>query len=138
MKKTTLTAACVLALAAAAQLTGCASNKTAYKGATEEAAASTAIDSVTELGKAYYAQPNVAELFYAEGSNLTFSVTGATRLCLRTPVPAKQIMPREQSWFSATSDVLKTIAPWIFMGYMFHEADFGDSSYSSSSSTVTN
>ena len=111
MKRTLTTLAASLALAAA-PLAGC---KTASQAA----------GSFEELGKAYYSQTNHAPILEVEGTNLLFSVSGATRLALYTPVPPKQIMPREATWYDSTADVLKTIAPWVFMGYMFHEADIG-------------
>ncbi|HPS07327.1 MAG TPA: hypothetical protein PLG22_07330 [Kiritimatiellia bacterium] len=94
-----------------------------------------AAGSFEELGKAYYSQTNCSEILRVEGTNLTFTVTGATLLSLATPVPPKQIMPRETSWYDATADILKTIAPWVFMGYMFHEADIGSGT---KTSTVNN
>lgn len=113
MKRTLTTLAAGLALAAGALLQGCTT------------AGKDAADSFEELGKAYYSQTNHAPILEVEGTNLLFSVSGATRLALYTPVPPKQIMPREATWYDSTADVLKTIAPWVFMGYMFHEADIG-------------
>lgn len=117
----TLAAAC-LALAASTLTQGCST-------------AGNAVDRAAELGKAYYNQPNMAKVFEIEGTNLTLTVSGAKRLCLSTPVPVKQIIPREASWYDATADVLKTVAPWVFMGYLFHSTDLGAAS---STTTVNN
>ena len=125
MKKVMMLAALA---AVVGMVAGCASTsplKTTY-AADGTKIEETVIDSLTELGKAYYAQPNMAKVIEIEGTNLLFSVSGATRFCLSSPVPPKQIIPRDTSWYSGLVDTMKTIAPWIFMGYLFHEADFGD------------
>lgn len=123
MKKL-ITIAAVLSLVATATLqTGCTT------------AGSAAVSDARKLGEAYYKQPNVAEFLRIEGTNLSFTVSGASLVSLGAPVPPKQIIPREESWVHSTADVLKTVAPWIFMGYLFHSTDLGSGS---TSSTVTN
>ena len=118
-----------IAAAAALLLAGCQNGRltttTAYAGTGD--VVTTITDSAAELGKAYYGQPNMAKVIEIEGTNLVFAVSGATRFCLSCPVPAKQIIPREQSWYSGLADSAKTIAPWLFMGYWIHEGGFGNS-----------
>jgi len=125
MNKLTLS----LALLVSVMLSGCASQqkpvRTTYcaDGTVVE---STLIDSATELGQAYYNQPNTAQLINAEGTNITWSITGCTSLVFSVPVPPKQIVPRESSWYNGVADTLKTYAPWFFMAYWVHEGGFGN------------
>lgn len=114
---------------AAAMLAGCQNDRlttTTTYGDTGNVV-TTVADSAAELGKAYYNQPNMAKVIEIEGTNLTFTVEGATRFCLSAPVPPKQIMPRESAWYDGLSDSIKTVAPWIFMGYWISEGGFGNS-----------
>lgn len=111
---------------------GCSSTRSA----SDAAAAGTVIDSATELGKAYYNQPNMAKIVEIEGTNMEFHVTGATRFCLSSPVPVKQIIPRENAWYDGVADTLKTYAPWFFMAYWVHEGGFGNDN--SRTTTTTN
>lgn len=129
--------ALMLCEAAGCQSAKCKTTVTRY-GDTGDVVYETALDSVTELGKAYYAQPNTAKVIEVEGTNLTFSVSGATRFCLSTPVPTKSIMPKDKSWMDSLGDTLKTVAPWFFMAYWVHEGGFGSSTSNSSTTTTTN
>ena len=99
MKKL-ITIAAVLSLVSTATLqTGCTT------------AGSAAVSDARKLGEAYYKQPNVAEFLRIGGTNLSFTVSGASLVSLGAPVPPKQIIPREESWVHSTADVLKTVAP---------------------------
>ena len=105
-------------------------------GTVGEAVVTEVVSEACELGKAYYNQPNTAQLFHAEGTNVSFSITGATSITMNTAVPPKQIIPREQAWYSGVTDTLKSIAPWVFMGWAVHENAFGSSSKTTTTTTT--
>ena len=132
--KAAMTTLAAVALATAGLIAGGCSS-TRY--GSDSPSANTAVDSATELGKAYYHQPNMAKIVEIEGANMEFHVTGATRFCLSSPVPTKQIIPREPSWYNGVADTLKTYAPWFFMAYWVHEGGFGNDS-STTTTTTTN
>jgi hypothetical protein len=44
----------------------------------------------------YYQQPNNATYMEFEGSNVTFSITGASKLVFSGPIPTKSVYPREE------------------------------------------
>lgn len=66
----------------------------------------------------YYDQDNSAEILHVEGTNVCISLTGATKLVLSTPVPPKNMMPRDPSWLDSLMDGAKSIAPWAVVGYL--------------------
>lgn len=118
MKKLmTLTLACLM-LASSALQTGCST-------ASPEAAK--AAQAAAQIPLAYYAQTNVAEILHIEGTNLTFTVSGATKFVLSTPVPPKSIIPRDVSWYDGAFDMLKSVAPWLVFGFMLDNGGFGNS-----------
>lgn len=119
---TTLTAACLM-LAASTLQTGCASTS-------PEAAKAAA-----QIPLAYYGQTNVAEILHIEGTNLTFTVSGATKFVLSTPVPPKSIIPRDVRWYDGLFDSIKSVAPWITMAFMLDHGGFGNSK---TTTTTTN
>lgn len=84
----------------------------------------------------YYNQPTVAEILHVEGTNLTLTVSGATKFVLSTPVPPKSIIPRDPTWYEGMFDTVRTIAPWIFMGWAIHDGAFGGATTTTSASTV--
>lgn len=92
------------------------------------------IDAGANWAEKFYDQPNVAEIFRAEGTNMTLTVTGATLVSLSTPVPPKSVIPREPEWYDGLYDTIKTVAPYAFMGWIFTDGGFG----SRSTSTVNN
>jgi hypothetical protein len=65
----------------------------------------------------YYSQPNSATYMEFEGSNVTFSVTGASKLVFSGPIPTKSIYPREEgalkTVIEGVTDVAKTAAMGI-------------------------
>lgn len=65
------------------------------------------------LYKAYVNQPNTAEILHMSGPNVCLTITGATNLVLSTPIPVKQIMPRDTTWTEGLFDFLKTATPWL-------------------------
>lgn len=67
---------------------------------------------------AYYAQPRTAPIVHAVGSNLTFTITGASELTLSTPTPPNSIYPRDQGTLSAIVEGVKDIVPWGVAGYV--------------------
>ena len=81
---------------------GCAT--TANDVAMAKIAAGTASD--------YYAQPNSATYMEFEGSNVTFSISGASKLVFSGPIPAKSIYPREEGALKTVvegaQDIVKT------------------------------
>ena len=92
------------------------------------------INAGAKWAEKYYTQPNVAEIFHAEGSNVCVHITGATLLTISTPVPPKSIIPREPSFFEGLWDAVKTCAPYAFMYGIVAQGGIGNSS----STTVNN
>lgn len=88
-------------LASAAMLAGCASTVDANKWA-----------------ESYYNQANTAEILHVEGTNVSITLSGATKLVLSTPVLPKQMMPRDTTWLDSLMDGVKTVAPWVAVGYL--------------------
>jgi hypothetical protein len=66
----------------------------------------------------YYAQPNNATYMEFEGSNVTFSITGASKLTFSGPIPTKSIYPREEGTLKTVvdgvTDITKTAALGVF------------------------
>ena len=81
----------------------------------------------------YYEQPNVAEVFHIEGTNVTWSVTGATSITMSTPLPTKNVIPQNPGWIAALGDAAKSIAPYFLLGWMFGGGHAG-----ATTSTVNN
>ena len=102
MKKLLLTAIALVVL------TGCQSNPDAAKYAHQTALA-------------YYSQPNTANVLHVktgEGGKASLSLEGDAELTLNTPVPTKNIIPRDPS-------VLKTAIEWagrLGIGWMIGDA----------------
>ncbi len=69
--------------------------------------------------KSYYNQPTVAKIMEMTSTNGTGEVTikNISTLALYTPVPPKSIIPRDPTWTEGFFDTLKTVAPWVFMGW---------------------
>ena len=69
---------------------------------------------------AYYNQPNNTETMILEGSNVTWTITGASRIVMSTPVPSKSVYPRDASTLSVllegATDIAKT-ATYGILGY---------------------
>lgn len=83
----------------------------------------------------YYSQPNCADLITVEGTNVSWKIENATRIVFATPVPQKSIIPRDPTWQEGFFDTLKTVAPWLMMGWMVH--DSGGLGQSSTTTTTT-
>ena len=71
------------------------------------------------LGKEYYLAPNVAELWSVTSSNGTGRVIfeNFNAFTMNTPVPPKNIVPREPTFWEGAWDTVKTLGPWAFFGY---------------------
>lgn len=109
MKFMSMMAMALLALC----MTGCMSDKqTAY-------AASTA--------KAYYEAPNVAELWSvtSKAGNGRITFENFDTFTMNTPVPPKNIIPRDPGVFAQVGDVIKTVAPYAAAAYLLH-GEIGD------------
>lgn len=99
----------LMTCAAAAVLAGCAtSDKTVKAGAA--------------WAKDYYNQPNTAEIVVVEGTNVSWKIENASRIVFSTPVPTKSVIPREPGIMDGLFDTLKTVAPWLMMGWMVHDS----------------
>jgi hypothetical protein len=64
----------------------------------------------------YYTQPNSATYMEFEGSNVTFSVTGASKLVFSGPIPTKSIYPREEGTLKTVVDGVADITKTAAMG----------------------
>ena len=74
-----------------------------------------------KIAENYYNAPNVAELWVIENTNAnqvcSFEVKNFTRFAMNTPVPPKNIIPREPTFWEGAWDTVKTLGPWAFFGY---------------------
>ncbi|MEI6634896.1 MAG: hypothetical protein WCP22_13920 [Chlamydiota bacterium] len=99
------------------------------------------IDSYGKIADSYYNSANVAELWRIENTNAgqvcEFTVRNFTSFSMSTPVPPKNILPREPSFSSGFFDALKTVAPYAFMYGIFTDGGLGNRT-TSSISTVNN
>ncbi len=86
--------------------------------------------------KDYYQQPNTAEIINAEGTNITWTISGCTKLVFSTPIPTKSVIPREQTFTDGLFDTFKTIAPWVFMGWAVHDGAFSGGSHTTTTTTA--
>jgi hypothetical protein len=71
----------------------------------------------------FYGQPNTAQILHVEGTNICFTLSGASVVTLSTPIPCKQMIPRDVSWMDSLMDGVKTVAPWVAMGYLGSHMD---------------
>ena len=119
MKLIKLTAAC---MAAACLHTGCSTvnEKNIKAGAS--------------WAKSYYNQPNMAEVLKISGTNVTWKIENATEIVLSTPVPPKSVIPANPQWYDGLYDTLRTVAPYVFLGWAVSDGGLG----SRSSTTVNN
>lgn len=93
----------VLAIAIAACLSGCGTVKPVDTNA---------------WAKDYYAQPNTAQIACIEGPNVEFSIKGATKITLNTPVPPKTIIPRDPGVLDSLSGFVGNALPWVGAMYV--------------------
>ena len=100
----------VVAIAAGMLVGGCASTNVGENSG-----------NTNSLAYAYYNQPNTAELLHIVGTNVTLTITGATEITLRTPVPTKNIIPPAPSLWSEGLHALESIVPWLAVGYFGNE-----------------
>ena len=107
MKLIKLTAACMAA--ACLTMSGC--NTVNEKN----------IKAGASWAKSYYNQPNMAEVLQIRGTNVTWTVSGASEIVLSTPVPTKSVIPQSAQWYDGLYDTLRTVAPYAFMGWMFRD-----------------
>jgi hypothetical protein len=86
--------------------------------------------------KEYYNSANVAEIWTIENTNTNqvceFTVKNFTRFTMNTPVPPKSVIPRDPTWGEGLFDMIKTVAPYAFMGYIFSGANLGGGTTASS------
>jgi hypothetical protein len=66
----------------------------------------------------YYNQPNVAPILHAVGSNVCFTISGATELTLSTPVPPKSIIPRDPGVLDSIGGVIGNVMPMAGAMYL--------------------
>lgn len=68
----------------------------------------------------YYNQPNTAPTMELEGTNLEWSIKGATKITLLCPLPSKSIYPRDQgtlqTLLNGAGEIAKTAAMGV-VGY---------------------
>jgi hypothetical protein len=68
--------------------------------------------------KDYYNQPNTASIASIEGENVEFSIKGAKRIVLNTPVPPKSIIPRDPGVLGALGGLFGDVVPWVAGAYI--------------------
>jgi hypothetical protein len=68
--------------------------------------------------KDYYNQPNTAQIASIEGDNVEFSIKGAKRIVLNTPVPTKSIIPRDPGVLDSLSGMIGNCLPWVGAMYV--------------------
>lgn len=66
----------------------------------------------------YVNQPNNTLVQEVTGTNVSWTITGATRIAFYAPIPAKNMIPRDTSWMDSLGAIIGDVAPWIAMGYM--------------------
>ena len=93
--------------------------------------------SVNDWAADYYKQANTAEILHVEGTNISFTMSGATKLVLSTPTLPKQMMPRDVTWMDSLMDGVKTIAPWVAVGYLGTHGSYTPSTTVKGATTVT-
>lgn len=71
-----------------------------------------------DTAQSYYEQPNNATYMEFEGSNVSFSITGASRLVFSGPIPTKSIYPREEGALSKTISGVTDIAKVAGLTYV--------------------
>jgi len=102
-----------LAVALAAVTTGCGTSGNVKTGEVS--------NNIPEM---YYNQPSTASILSVEGPtngpgvSMTLTISNATKICLSTPIPPKQMLPRDPNWIESLGDVVKTVAPWVAVGYL--------------------
>ena len=72
-----------------------------------------------KIADSYYNSANVAELWTVTSSNGNGKVTfeNFSTFTMNTPVPPKNIIPREPTFWEGAWDTVKTLGPWAFFGY---------------------
>ena len=72
-----------------------------------------------KIADSYYNSANVAELWTVTSSNGNGKVTfeNFNAFTMNTPVPPKNIIPREPTFWEGAWDTVKTLGPWAFFGY---------------------
>ena len=119
----------MMALCSVALMSGCA-NMTSEK-----------IDSYGEIAKAYYNHDDSTSCIRVVGTATnpaTFCMSGV-EIEIRMPTQPKTIIPREPSAWSSAGDTIKTIFPWLTVGYLAHTGVLGGgdttTTYNSTTST---
>ena len=64
----------------------------------------------------YYSQPKNATYMEFEGSNVTFAISGASRLVFSGPIPPKSIYPREEGTLKQVMDGAGNLAKTVALG----------------------
>jgi len=72
-----------------------------------------------KIADSYYNSANVAELWRMTSTNNTGRVVfeNFNEFVMNTPVPPKNIIPREPTFWEGAWDTVKTLGPWAFFGY---------------------
>ena len=72
-----------------------------------------------KIADSYYNSANVAELWRITSTNNTGRIVfeNFNEFVMNTPVPPKNIIPREPTFWEGAWDTVKTLGPWAFFGY---------------------
>jgi hypothetical protein len=75
----------------------------------------------SDTAQNYYQQPNKADYMVMEGTNLEWTIKGATRLVFSGPIPAKSIYPREEGSLKQIMDGAGEIAKTAALGIVGYQ-----------------
>ena len=100
-------------------------------------------DITNNIPQMFYGQPNTANILSVKGATngpgvcMTLTISNASEICLSTPIPAKQMLPRDPNWIESMGDVVKTVAPWVAVGYLGTHGSYTPSTTVKGATTVT-
>ncbi len=85
-----------------------------------------------KIADSYYNSANVAELWTVTSSNGTGKVTfeNFSTFTMNTPVPPKNIISREPTFWEGAWDSVKTLGPWAFLYGAVHSGAMGGGTHS--------
>ena len=69
----------------------------------------------------YYAHVDCAPVLGVEGTNISFSITGASKISLSMPTQPKSIYPRDASALQAVGNTLERAVPWAVAGIVGYQ-----------------
>jgi hypothetical protein len=92
---------------------------------------------VNNVPQLFYNQPNNALMQEVTGSNVSWTITGASRIAFYAPIPPKQMLPRDPTWIDSIMDGVKTVAPWAAVGYLATHGSYTPSTTVKGATTVT-